>query len=367
MEQARKVPVGVLSNFDIDGQLYSIEELKRGHINRTYVAEWRNGKERRRLVHQVVNHRIFKDIPGLMRNLEIVTQAVAEALQHNAARAHEKTLHIVKTRDGAPFVLDDAGEYWRTFEFLEDTITHDVCPNPAVASEAAAILGRFQGDLIQIAPASLVDTIPHFHNGTNRFSAFEAALEADTHGRADGALEEILFAHARRDLAGMLVSTLESGSIPTRVSHNDMKLNNVLFDASGRSAVCLLDLDTCMAGTPLYDFGDLVRNTAVPCHEDEQDLSKVVVDMGLYRAICSGYLKEAAAFLTPAEVKLLAVAPRVLALTLGVRFLTDYLQGDVYFRIHRDQHNLERARTQFAVVRAMESLEHEMLGAVQAG
>jgi Ser/Thr protein kinase RdoA (MazF antagonist) len=176
-----------------------------------------------------------------------------------------------------------------------------------------------------------------------------------------------LFAHARRDLAGMLVSTLESGSIPTRVSHNDMKLNNVLFDASGRSAVCLLDLDTCMAGTPLYDFGDLVRNTAVPCHEDEQDLSKVVVDMGLYRAICSGYLKEAAAFLTPAEVKLLAVAPRVLALTLGVRFLTDYLQGDVYFRIHRDQHNLERARTQFAVVRAMESLEHEMLGAVQAG
>jgi hypothetical protein len=365
MEQARKVPIGVLSSFDVDGQLYSIEELKRGHINRTYVAEWGDGPKRRRLVHQVVNHRIFKDIPGLMRNLEIVTQAVGEAIQGDPSRRHEKTLRIVKTRNGESFVLDDAGEYWRTFEFIDDTTTYDVCPGPDVAFQAASILGRFQRDLMHVSPSALVDTIPHFHNGTKRFAAFESALESDSHGRAQDALSEILFAHARRDLAGLLVSTLESGAIPTRVTHNDMKLNNVLFDKQGVSAICLLDLDTCMAGTPLYDFGDLVRNTAVPCHEDEQDLTKVVVDMDLYRAICSGYLKEARSFLSASEIELLAVAPRVLALTLGVRFLTDYLQGDVYFRIHREQHNLERARTQFAVVQAMENIESEMRAALQ--
>jgi Ser/Thr protein kinase RdoA (MazF antagonist) len=179
-------------------------------------------------------------------------------------------------------------------------------------------------------------------------------------------MAEIDFAQSRRELGGALISALERKEIPFRVSHNDMKLNNVLYNSAGDTAVCLLDLDTAMAGTPLFDFGDLVRNTAVPCAEDEQDFSKVVVDMNLYRAICDGYLSEVGDMLTAKERSLLSVSPRVLALILGVRFLTDYLQGDTYFRIHRPRHNLERARTQFEIVRAMEKLDSEMAAYVGA-
>lgn len=160
------------------------------------------------------------------------------------------------------------------------------------------------------------------------------------------------------------MTALERREIPVRIAHHDMKLNNVLFNKAGDTAVCLLDLDTCMAGTPLSDFGDLVRNTAVPCAEDEQDFSKVVVDMELYRALCDGYLGEMRSLLTQRELELLSVSPRVLALILGVRFLTDFLEGDHYFRIHRPRHNLERARTQFQIVRAMEKLDREMMAYV---
>lgn len=360
MEQARAVPIATLSLFDIPGSLFSVEELKRGHINRTFVGVWEHKGVRRRYVHQVVNHRIFEDIDGLMRNLDIVTGALQKHFEIDGNPGHETTLRIIPTRDGRRYIQDEAGEYWRTFEYIEDTISYDVCPGPDAAREAAAILGRFQRALFPVAPASLIDTIPFFLHGGRRFAAFEGSLKKDQKKRAARASEEINFALRRKELSSALSSALESGAIPARVCHNDMKLNNVLFDKGGRRAICLLDLDTCMAGTPLFDFGDLVRNTAIPCAEDEQDLSKVVVDMDLYAAICEGYMNEMGSSLTPREVELLPYAPRVLAFVLGTRFLTDFLNGDTYFRIHRPEHNLERARTQFAVVEAMERSESRM-------
>lgn len=360
MEQARVVPIGTLSLFDIPGQIVSVEELKRGHINRTYVAVWEHNGERKRYVHQVVNHRIFQDIDGLMRNLEVVTAALKENFSRATTPSGETTLTIIRTKKGDSYIEDEAGEFWRSFEFIEDTVSYDVCPSPAVAAEAAAILGRFQRALIEVPAASLVDTIPFFHHGGRRLIAFEESLKRDAKRRATEASKEVSFVLKRRDLAGSLVSALESKAIPTRVTHNDMKLNNVLFDTSGQKAVCLLDLDTCMSGTPLFDFGDLVRNTAIPCAEDELDLSKVVVDLELYEAICRGYMQEMGDILTQREFELLPFAPRVLAFVLGVRFLTDYLDGDTYFRIHRAKHNLDRARTQFAVVEAMERNESRM-------
>lgn len=357
MEQARTVPIKILSKFAIPGALVSVEELKRGHINRTYIGHWDINGTRRKYVHQSVNFRVFPDIEALMGNLAIVTERVKADIIARGAERLETTLTIVPTVDGATYVTDEAGEYWRTFDYIEDTVSYDVCSGPAVASEAAAILGRFQRALEGTDPKSLRDTIPYFHHGVRRFEAFTRAVKADPKGRVKEARAEIDFAFSREGLAGALISAVESGEIPLRVSHNDMKLNNVLFNASGERAVCLLDLDTCMAGTPLFDFGDLVRNTAVPCAEDEQDFSKVVVDKALYDAICKGYLKEVGGMLTPAERKLLPIAPRVLALILGVRFLMDYLEGDHYFRIHRPRQNLERARTQFEVVRAFEGCE----------
>ena len=360
MEQGKAIPIEVLSEFDIPGKILSIEELKRGHINRTYVATWGDGLSRKRYIHQVVNHRIFQNINGLMQNLEQVTATLKMAKEAGGLRADERTLTLVKARAGSTYLQDDAGEYWRTFDFIEDTVAYDVCPNPAVAAESAGILGRFQRALLQLDPSSFADTIPFFVDGSKRFQALESALLGDPLGRVAACRLELDFALERRDFGGSLIRAVQSGAVPMRVAHNDMKLNNVLFDSTGKRAVCLLDLDTCMAGTIVYDFGDLVRNTAVPCAEDEQDFSKVRFDMNLYQAICHGYLQEIGAELTAIERELLPVAPRVLALILGVRFLTDYILGDSYFRIHRPNQNYERARTQFQIVRMLEGLESQM-------
>lgn len=360
MEQSRVIPIDTLKRFSIEGELLEIEELKRGHINRTYVATWGVGSTRKRYVHQVVNHRIFRDIEALMSNLDLVTSQLRAAKRIGALRPDEVTLTLIRSTDGKTYLQDEQGEYWRTFEYLEGTTTYDICPNTAVAREAAGILGRFQRSLLELDPSSVRDTIPHFHHGGKRFEAFELAVKEDAKARANTCLAEVSFALERREFGRILIDNLVSGEITRRVCHNDMKLNNVLFDQRGERAVCLLDLDTCMPGSLLFDFGDLARNTAVPSAEDEQDLSKVSIDMALYEAICEGYLHEVGDFLTPKELQLLAVAPRVLALTLGVRFLTDYLSGDNYFRIHRPLHNLERARAQFQVVRLMERNESEM-------
>jgi Ser/Thr protein kinase RdoA (MazF antagonist) len=365
MEQSRTIPIEVLSSFDIPGKIIEIEELKRGHINRTYVAVWECGGTRKRYVHQVVNHRIFQDIEGLMRNLDVVTATLSHMKARGRLRNDEVTLTLIKGRSGERFLQDESGEYWRTFEFIEGTVSYDVCPSPAVAAESAAILGRFQKALLGLDPSTFAETIPFFLDGGRRFDTFTKVIDEDNQGRVADCSEEIEFAMGRREFGGSLITALREKVLPCRVTHNDVKLNNVLFNGSGERAICLLDLDTCMAGTVLYDFGDLVRNTAVPCAEDEQDFSKVVFDMDLYRAICEGYLTEAREFLVPAERQLLATAPRNLALILGVRFLTDHLQGDTYFRIHRHNQNLERARTQFQIVRMMERLEGEMRRVVE--
>ncbi len=360
MEQARTIPIEVLNSFDIPGKIISIEELKRGHINRTYLAVWEFGGIRKRYIHQVVNHRIFQDIEGLMRNLELVTATLAGMKGRGKLRSDDVTLTLIKGRCGERFLQDELGEYWRTFEYIEGTVAYDVCPSPEVAAESAAILGRFQKALLELDPSAFAETIPFYLDGGRRFDTFARVIHEDSQGRVADCGAEIEFASERREFGGSLITALRERALPCRVTHNDMKLNNVLFDSSGQSAICLLDLDTCMAGTVMYDFGDLVRNTAVPCAEDEQDFSKVIFNMDLYRAICKGYLAETRDFLVPAELDFLATAPRNLALILGVRFLTDHLQGDTYFRIHRANQNLERARTQFQIVRIMEQLEGDM-------
>lgn len=360
MEQARTIPIEVLKEFEIPGKLISVEELKRGHINRTYLGVWEHKGVRRRYVHQVVNHRIFPDIPGLMRNLELVTSTIAKVTRRADGTTGDKTLTVIRARGGASFICDEAGEYWRSFEFIEDAVSYDLCPSPAVASESAAILGRFQSALSALNPNLFVETIPFFTDGKKRYEVFKGIVNNDPIRRVAECMADIDFALERNEFGAALVDGVTSGLLPSRVAHNDMKLNNVLFDGSGERAICLLDLDTCMAGTVVYDFGDMVRNTAVTCAEDEQDLSRVGFDMELFKSLCKGYLSETEGMLGDGEVDMLAIAPRNLALILGVRFLTDYLQGDTYFRIHRSKHNLERARCQFEIVRVMERLEGEM-------
>jgi hypothetical protein len=360
MEQARGVSLEALRLFSIPGQLTHIEELKRGHINRTYVGTWATDAGAERYVHQVVNHRVFQDITGLMENFRTVTETLQTAIASSQSTSNDVTLTIVPTKTGALFAQDALGEYWRTSPFIENTKSFDVCPSVRVAGEAGAILGRFQRHLLGLNPRELVETIPGFMDSRRRFVALKEAVAEDCFSRVRHCSKEVEFALSLEQEGRSLNDGLESGRFTSRVVHNDMKLNNVLFDSAGLDAICLLDLDTCMAGTVLYDFGDLVRNTAVPCAEDEQDLSKIFVDRDLYIAIYEGYIREMGDALSDEERHFLPVAPRVLALTLGVRFLSDYLTGDTYFRTHRDAHNLDRARAQFEIVRALTAIEPDL-------
>lgn len=340
----------LLAAFDIDGQLVDLTEHKRGHINTTWIGTWRSNSGNTRYIHQKVNHHVFRDVGGLMRNMQKVTHHLrGKNASIDKSCPRDVTLTIVPTKEGSAVVLDSRGDYWRSFEYIENTTSYDVCPHPSAARESAAILGRFQRDLFDLDTHSLIETIPGFHNAPLRFDTLEDAILRDVHGRAGSCREEIEFGRSGLPVAGLLVEALRTGASNLRVTHNDMKLNNVLFDADGRHALALVDLDTCMPGSVLFDFGDFARNTSVPTAEDEQDHSKIQVDLTLFEEITKGYLDAVGETLTSRELELLVVSPRVLALTLGVRFLTDHLLGDTYFKIHRAGQNLDRARAQFVV------------------
>ena len=337
-------------HFPGPGDLISFEELKTGHINRTYVSSWL-GKDLTitRFVHQLINSEIFRDIPGLMRNVQLVTATLSVRPDSSV---DEKVLEIVPSHAGDSYVFVD-GRYWRTYRFIEGTETFEQSPSSEYAGEAGAILGRFQKRLLECDCSQLIDTIPNFHNARSRYNQLHSAIDADPCGRKESVSQDIATAIRFESKANSLIVGLDDGILPRRVTHNDMKLNNVLFKIGHPHACALVDLDTCMPGTSLFDFGDLVRSVAVTSAEDESNLSRVHIDTELLRAVTEGYLKEFGDNLCLGEQELLAQAPQVLAITLGVRFLTDYINGDTYFRIHRPQHNLERARAQFEVAKKL--------------
>jgi len=243
---------------------------------------------------------------------------------------------------------------------VENTSSFDLCENPERAYEAARAFGDFQAQLIDLDVNELRETIPHFFSSTFRFTQFEDALDSDPRDRIQSADSEIQFAFARRAMTRVIEDHIKLGAFPRRIVHGDTKLNNVLFDNETGKAACIVDLDTCMPSYSLYDFGDLVRFTAATSSEDETDLARVGTNLELYRALVDGYLDSAGRFLTPIEVELMPFAARLVTFTIGLRFLTDYLSGDVYFKTERPLHNLERARVQFGMVKYMEACEKEM-------
>jgi hypothetical protein len=264
-----------------------------------------------------------------------------------------KALTVVPARDGRPFYRDAAGDYWRTFVFVERAQTFESVQSPRQAYEAGRAFGRFQHLLVDLRGPRLHETIPHFHNTRRRFDRLQEAIRADQYSRAKPAAPEIRFALGQEPIVDVLLNALRDGTLPERVTHNDTKFNNVMLDWETGEALCVLDLDTVMPGLVLYDFGDMVRTTTSPTLEDEKDLAKVQVQMPMFEALAAGYLETAGPFLTPAERARLVFAGKLITFTIGIRFLTDYLSGDKYFRIHRPEHNLDRCRTQFKLVRSI--------------
>ena len=347
--------------FNIPGKMLALHPFKVGHINETFVSVWLQDGCERRYLHQLVNNYVFRDIAGLMRNVEQVVAHIKEKTPTDPSA----TLTIIPTLEGKSFMRDPEGKHWRTYVYIENSITYEMCPGSREAYEAARAVGQFLSHLADLPPHNFCDTIPMFHHFPNRFKMLHKTIGKDVEHRMTGAQAEIDFALSREKGAGVIISKLGSGELPLRVTHNDLKLNNVLFDKASGKGLCVVDLDTCMPGSSLYDFGDLVRSVGVSTKEDETDLSKVTVNLDFFKQLARGYVEATRGVLTQPEVSLMHIAPRLLALALGVRFLTDHLAGDIYFKIHHANHNLERARTQFKIVSEMEALENEMQLIVQ--
>lgn len=356
-----KKAIELCRRFCFDGEAVEAQPYGCGHINDTYrVRCERDGVSTRRYILQRINGHVFRNIPALMENVVAVTAFLRDEVLRTGGDPDRECLTLVPTTDGAAWMDDGEGGCWRAFLFIERAVTFQTAEKPEHLYYAGSAFGHFQRLLAGFPSATLHETIPNFHNTASRYRDFEAAVAADPLGRAAGAAEEIAFVRARRDETGVLAGMLDSGELPLRVTHNDTKLNNVMLDGATGRPVAVIDLDTVMPGSSLYDFGDSIRFGANPAPEDEIDLSKVYCDLELYEQYTKGFLEECGDMLTPEEIRLLSFGSRMMTLECGMRFLTDHLQGDTYFKIHREGHNLDRCRTQFKLVADMEKKAGEM-------
>ena len=346
---------GVARHLQINGEFLGAEPYGSGHIKDTYCVLFDQGGNRVRYIFQRINHNIFKNPLGLMENIERVTAHLGRKCtgQPDASR---RVLTLIPSRYGTSYHHDAEGNYWRAYLFIEKARTYDAVESTGQAFEAAKAFGQFQKLLADLPAPRLQDTIPDFHHTPKRFATLEQAIQADVANRAKLAQPEIEFALRHKEMCSVLLNA----RLPERVTHNDTKFNNVMLDETTGEGICVIDLDTVMPGLALYDFGDMVRTTTSPTKEDELDLSKVKMQFPMFEALARGYLSSAAEFLTPAEKKLLPISGKLITFEIGIRFLTDFLAGDVYFKVHRDGHNLDRCRTQFKLVESIEQQTEPM-------
>lgn len=350
----REIAILAAKQFNSDEITY-IEPYGSGHINSTWLAVHKSadGKEVKNLL-QKINNYVFKNPDELMENIIGVTEFLRDKVEEDG------TLTVIKTLDGKNYYLDEFGNYWRVYKFIDKATAYQQIENEKDFYTCGIAFGEFQQMLAEYPAEKLYETIPNFHNTPSRFADFKKALAEDKAGRAKDVQAEIDFVLACESKADAITSKLESGEIPYRVTHNDTKLNNILIDDATGKAKCVIDLDTVMPGAAAYDFGDCIRFGASTGAEDEKDLSKIEMDINLFEVFAKGYLATANKFLTPAEKESLVTGAYLMTLECGVRFLTDHLNGDVYFKIHRENHNLDRCRTQFKLVADMEAKEAKM-------
>ncbi|MBE6983985.1 MAG: aminoglycoside phosphotransferase family protein [Ruminococcaceae bacterium] len=340
----------VLRNFRLDAEPVSCEAYGCGHINGSFLVVTASG---RRYILQRINHHTFKNVEGLMENITAITDFLWKK-----AEDPRSVMTLVKTRGGESYLYTQAS-YWRVINFVEGTICLQMPETEEDFYQSAIGFGSFQQMLADFPAEKLHETIPNFHNTPDRYRIFLETLEKDPMHRAIKVQKEITFVLERQEEMSVLQNALDIGELPLRVTHNDTKLNNVLLDAETRKALCVIDLDTVMPGSSLYDFGDAIRFGAATAPEDEKDISKVELDLHLFRVFTRGYVK-ACPNLTEKEKEYLPLGAKTITMECGIRFLTDYLDGDNYFSIDREGHNLDRARTQFKLVADMEKKWDEM-------
>ncbi len=356
----------VVSHFKIEGEMIYSEPFGCGHINDTYAVYCKRETEPPvRYILQRINSEIF-DVKKLMHNICLVTDYLKERIAADGGNPYENTLTIVRTADDASYYEDEEHNCFRIYNFIENTISYQSAASAEVLENAGRAFGHFQKLLFDFDASQLYEIIPDFHNTKKRFEAFEAAVRDGIPGRVEYAAEEIEFVRSRKAYCDEVVSGLETGKIPLRVTHNDTKLNNILMNPETDESVCIIDLDTIMPGSLLYDFGDSIRFGANTALEDETDLSRVNFSMEMFEAYTRGFVSEMGEYMTETEADLLPFSCILLTYECGMRFLTDYLTGDTYFKTSHETHNIERARNQFKIVRDMEEKLDDMKAAVAA-
>ena len=350
----------VIQHFQIEGELVSCEPTGNGHINDSY-AVCVSAADASRYVVQRINHQVFPDPVGLMQNITRVTDFIRQQLKESGNWDSRRVLTVIPNKDGSSYYKDPEGNYWRVYVMIEDAVSYDAFQNEDQAFKVGEAFGNFQRMLAPLNDPPLNHVIPHFHDGPRRLAAFEEVLAADPHKRAVHAQTEIDDLKAHAHLFQVIPNLFASGQLPMRVTHNDTKVNNVLLDKHSDDVLCVIDLDTVMPGSALFDFGDMIRTGANTGAEDDQDLDRVGLDESLFKAMTRGYLSGAGDMLTSVERDHLFFSARLITLMIGTRFLTDYLAGDTYFKIHRPQHNLERTRAQFKLLHDMNQREAAMV------
>ncbi len=342
----------VISQFDLD---FKVAPYGNGHINDTYVADCEP-----RYILQRINSNVFKKPEEVMENIARVCDFLRGKIAAEGGDPDRETLSLIRTRDGKDFYKASDVDYFRVYKFIEDAYSVDIPEDPSQFYSAARAFGKFQRLLSDFPAEKLHETIVDFHNTGKRYEIFENAVSADVKNRLEGVSAEVEFVRSRKGITTLITEGMEKGIIPLRVAHNDTKLNNVMLDSKTNTGLCVVDLDTVMPGSLLYDFGDALRTGANTAAEDETDLSKVNFDLRMFEAFAKGFWEELYGKLTTEEIKLLPMSAVIMTFECGMRFLTDYLEGDTYFKIHRENHNLDRARNQFKLVEDMEKKLPEM-------
>ena len=349
--------LAVCSRFAFDGAVTNLKVCGNGHINSTYIVTAEGGK---RYILQILNTAIFKDPTGVMDNIAAVTDHIRKGLAEAGEDTERGTMRVVLTKDGAKGYTDEDGRFWRAYDFVEGTVCRLTVDSPETFARVGEAFGDFQRRLSDFDASKLIESIPNFHNTKKRYADFLAAVERNASGRAHLVAEEIKFITDRAEKCALIVDALASGDLPLRVTHNDTKLSNILLDETTEEAVCIIDLDTVMPGSSLYDFGDSIRTGATSAPEDEPDLDKVHFLPEMFKAYARGFIKGTGGALTDRELKLLPDGGYTITLEQAIRFLGDYLDGDTYYHIDYPDHNLVRARTQLKLVADMEEKMDEI-------
>lgn len=351
-----------VENFDFPAVPLRIESYGNGHINDTYLLTFTENSPQ---ILQRMNTEIFNQPVELMENIMNVTTYLRKIIVENGGDPDRETLTVIPSKDGKPYYKDSTGSYWRAYLLITDATSYDQVEKPEDFYESAVSFGHFQKMLADYPADTLHETIKGFHDTAARFEVFKQAVSKDIVGRTKDVQEEIQFVLDREDVTKVFGQLLEAGELPLRVTHNDTKLNNIMIDNKSGKGICVIDLDTVMPGLAMNDFGDSIRFGASTAAEDEKDLDKVSCSLELFEIYVKGFLEGCEGRLTEKEIELLPMGAKVMTFECGMRFLTDYLEGDHYFKIHRPEHNLDRCRTQFKLVKDMEEKWEQMAAIVR--